>query len=68
MADLVDIKEARKLTGYSGGYLRELAGKGAIEGRKVGNAWALDKESLLAFAAKRQRNLDGRYGSRSEQR
>jgi hypothetical protein len=66
MSDFVDVKTGSQLTGYSQGYLRILAKRGTIEAIKVGNAWALDKASLMAFANK-QRQTDGRYGPRSNQ-
>jgi hypothetical protein len=63
--DLIDVKEGSKLTGYSEAYLRILAGRGTIAARKIGNAWALSKSSLLAFKEDQEKG-DGRYGPRSE--
>jgi hypothetical protein len=61
---LIDIKEGRKLTGYSEAYLRILAARGTIKAQKMGNAWALSKVSLLRFVEKQQQG-DGRFGPRS---
>ena len=61
---LIDIKEGRKLTGYSEAYLRILAARGTIKAQKMGNAWALSKTSLLRFVEQQQQG-DGRFGPRS---
>jgi len=63
--EFIDIKEGSELTGYSNAWLRILAGRGTIEARKIGNAWALSKASLLALAESRKQR-DGRYGPRSK--
>ena len=63
--EFVDIKEGSNLTGYSEAWLRIMASQGKIEARKIGNAWALSKASLLAFKEK-QKQGDGRYGPRSK--
>lgn len=63
-SDLVDIKEASRITGYTQGYLRILAKNGTIEAEKMGNSWVISKASLLAFAEK-QKRADGRYGPKS---
>lgn len=63
-SDLVDVKEASRITGYTLGYLRILAKKGTIEAEKMGNSWVISKVSLLAFVEKQKRS-DGRYGPRS---
>lgn len=62
--ELIDIKEGRELTGYSEAYLRILAGRGTIKAKKMGNAWALYKASLLEFLENRAQG-DGRFGPRS---
>jgi len=67
MDELISVKQGKALTGYSGGYLRQLAIKGRIEARKIGNSWALNTKSLLHFANGQKRS-DGRYGPRSKQK
>jgi hypothetical protein len=64
MDDFIDIKEGSRLTGYSEAWLRIMASRGEIEARKIGNAWALSRSSLLEFKRKREQG-DGRYGPRS---
>jgi len=62
--ELVDIKEAHRLTGYSLGYLRILAKRGTVKADKMGNSWVISRTSLLAFV-ERQKKADGRYGPKS---
>lgn len=64
MDEFIDVKEGSELTGYSEAWLRIMASRGKIEARKIGNAWALSKSSLLKFKGGREQ-LDGRYGPRS---
>ncbi|MHB8710432.1 MAG: immunoglobulin-like domain-containing protein [Minisyncoccota bacterium] len=47
--DLIPTKDAAKLSGYTSDYLARLARSGKIIGRKIGNSWLVDKESLAHF-------------------
>lgn len=41
--------QAAKLTGYNQNHLNRLIRQGKIKAQKIGTAWAIDKESLLAY-------------------
>jgi hypothetical protein len=53
--DFLTIARAVELTGRSPGYLARLARNGAVDGRKFGGAWHLERGSLLAFLARPRR-------------
>ena len=63
--EFIDVKEGSELTGYSEAWLRIMASRGKIVARKIGNAWALSKSSVLKFKESREQR-DGRYGPRSQ--
>jgi excisionase family DNA binding protein len=44
--------EAAKLSGYHPDHIRRLIRSGEVAGRKWGNAWMVDKESLLNHVQK----------------
>lgn len=48
----ITMAEAAGLSGYSPAYVRRLANRGRIEGRKVGNGWLIKKQSLEAYKAR----------------
>ncbi len=49
MADWITTKEAADLSGYHPDSLRELIRDGKIYAEKKGNAWWVDRKSLLAY-------------------
>lgn len=63
MENKLTIKQAAKLTGYSGAHLRRMAKRGAFEAEMFGDNWAIDKDSLLAFVQKQKRE-GGKHGPR----
>jgi excisionase family DNA binding protein len=53
----VTVAEAAQLTGYSDRHIRRLARNGF--GRRVGGAWAVDRDALAAYvAAQHERTRD----------
>lgn len=46
--------ETADLTGYTESYLQTLAKNGTISAVKIGNAWAIEKSSLLKFGKKQE--------------
>ena len=44
--------EAVSLTGYTEKYIQKLAANGTITAVKIGNWWAIEKQSLLKFGTK----------------
>jgi hypothetical protein len=49
MADLVSIAEAKEHSSYTHEYITALVRKGKIKGRKSGNVWLVELESLQAY-------------------
>jgi hypothetical protein len=49
MANLVSIGEAQKHSSYSYAHLLYLAKEGKVSGRKSGNVWLIDLDSLVAY-------------------
>jgi excisionase family DNA binding protein len=64
--DLVSIKEAADLTGYHHEYIRQLIIEKKLTARKFGNAWAVSRESVLAYLKEAQESGDRRHGPKSE--
>lgn len=54
MANLVLIDEAAEQSTYDKNYIRYLARKGLIAGRKRGAIWLVDLESLKGYEARMQ--------------
>ncbi len=49
MADWITTNEAAELSGYHPDHLRELIRAGKIYAEKKGNAWWVDRQSLLGY-------------------
>ena len=49
LSDWLSTQEAAKMAGYHPDHIRRLIRKGDIQARKWGNAWMVNKESLLAY-------------------
>ena len=49
LGDWLTTKEAGKLAGYHPDYIRKLVKAGVIEARKWGNAWMINRPSLLVY-------------------
>lgn len=46
---LIGLREASQRSGLSPGRLRQLLRARRLEGRKIGNAWGVEEESLEAY-------------------
>lgn len=60
--DLISVKEAAELTGYSVDYVYDLAQQGKIDAQKVGWGWVIDREGILKYM--REMEQDPRGGPR----
>lgn len=47
----ITTKAAGEITGYGESYIQRLAKQNKIEGIKIGPAWAIEKESIMKYAA-----------------
>ena len=45
----VTVDEAARAAGYTTAYIRQLAGRGAVEALKVGRDWLVNLESVLDY-------------------
>ena len=54
LGEWLTTQEAANLAGYHVNYLRRLVRVGEIEARKWGNAWMINRESLLTYLARVQ--------------
>jgi len=52
LGDWLTTQEAAELGGYHPDYIRKLVKAGEIDGRKWGNAWMINRESLLQYMAR----------------
>ena len=66
LQDLLTIEEAMAFSGYTGQYLRKMAGKGMIRAMKKGHFWLIDQESLRNYMEAAIENEDRRFGPREE--
>jgi hypothetical protein len=55
--DYISAARASKLTGYNQDYIGQLARKGTIFSRQIGNRWYVDRESLIAHKQEKDRML-----------
>jgi excisionase family DNA binding protein len=55
MQDYVSVKEASERFGLSDSRIRQLLGKGVIQGRKFGNAWAILVSSLEGYTSQNRK-------------
>lgn len=51
--DYISASRASKVTGYNQDYIGQLARKGAILSRQIGNRWYIDREGLLAHKSEK---------------
>lgn len=61
------VREAVEESGYNYDYLRELLIQGQIIGIKKGNAWWVERKSLIAYVktAKQKQRTDKRHGAKT---
>lgn len=52
---LISLPEAAELYGFSGNYLNELARKGRLEARKVGNMWLTTPKDVEVYIESRKK-------------
>lgn len=52
---LITLTQAAEAYGYSGDYLRRLAGKGRLQARKLGHQWLTTANEIEAFIVSRER-------------
>ena len=52
---LISLREASEIYGFSYGYLRQLAGRGRLEAVKVGNSWVTTCADVEDFIRSRKR-------------
>ncbi len=50
MDNWITVDEAEKISGYDQNHIRMLARVGKVAGRKFGNTWMIDKNSILKYA------------------
>ncbi len=55
--DYISASRAAKLTGYHQDYVGQLARKGSILSRQIGNRWYVDREGLLSHKSEKDRLL-----------
>jgi len=51
VTEWISVKETAEYTGYTPRHIRQLLGKGLVEGRKFGRDWFTTKEALDAYLA-----------------
>ena len=61
--DLISVKEATETYGYSGSHIRNLLGKGMIEGEKIAGVWLVDPNSLEEHQARMERLGNKKHGT-----
>lgn len=64
MTQFITTREGEELTGFTKEHIARLVRAGKVVGKRFGQAWQVDKESLLEYTKQAQRNNDGRYGPR----
>lgn len=68
MDNWITVDDAEKISGYDQNHIRMLARVGKVTGRKFGNTWMIDKNSILQYAKGREKrahmpkNLKARSG------
>jgi len=55
--DFISASRAAKITGYNQDYIGQLARKGAILSRQVGNRWYIDRDALVTHKTEKDRML-----------
>ncbi|MEA3376812.1 MAG: hypothetical protein U9R72_11530 [Chloroflexota bacterium] len=61
--DLISVREATETYGYSGSHIRNLLGKGMIEGEKIAGVWLVDPNSLEEHQARMERLGSKKHGT-----
>lgn len=61
--DLISVNEATETYGYSGSHIRNLLGKGMIEGEKIAGVWLVDPDSLEEHQARMERLGNKKHGT-----
>lgn len=61
LGDWLTVKEAALLSGYDVQHVRRLARAGKIESQKWGNAWMINRPSLLDYLATEGRGPKGKH-------
>ena len=64
MSDWISTTEAVELSGYNAYYLRRLIRGKIILAEKKGNAWWVDRMSLVEYIKAAKSADDGRYGAK----
>lgn len=60
MAEIIDVGEATRLTGYTRDWIKKLAQRGKIQAFKLHQrAWAIDRDSLLSYHHAQQQKQKG---------
>lgn len=54
-SELITLKEAAEYSGLSTAFLRELAGRGRLTARKLGNMWVTTKADVDVYLASRKK-------------
>ncbi len=68
MPDWVTTTEAANLSGYHPERIRELIREGKIAALKKGNAWWVDRQSLLLYLKAAKTGTDRRHGPKRKRR
>jgi excisionase family DNA binding protein len=67
-SEWITTKEAAKLTGYTMARFRQLAKEGAVEAKKLGRDWFLDKQSVLGWTEEMKRLGTAKHDPTRKQR
>jgi hypothetical protein len=54
-AELISLREASEIYGFSYGYLRQLAGRGRLDAVKVANSWVTTRADVEDFIRSREK-------------
>ena len=63
MDSFLTVDQAAELTGYNREYMRQLIRAGKLRARKFGPVWAIERDSLAEYLARRPQ--DGRWGAKA---
>lgn len=62
VSDWIPTREAVEISGYHPEYLRFLIRTGALNARKFGSVWQIERKSLLDYIKEAKQNPDRRHG------
>jgi excisionase family DNA binding protein len=65
--NLITVRSAAELTGYSIQYLRRMLRSGKLPGVKVGQMWFIQAKPFLNYVAEAQKSDDKRFGPQNDQ-